>query len=77
MRRVLTAPFPILLLFPHAAAAPRPKGFEAVGFGGGPTFREFLDVPFLSTNRVMVDAAGQQLFVCTYGGGVWRGRLPD
>ncbi|MBI3830435.1 MAG: hypothetical protein HY291_13025 [Planctomycetes bacterium] len=43
---------------------------------GAKTFREFKDVPFISTNRVTLDPKTGTLYVCTFGGGVWKGKIP-
>jgi photosystem II stability/assembly factor-like uncharacterized protein len=45
---------------------------------GGFTFRDLNKVPFLSVNRVTLDLQTDMMYVCTYGGGIWKGKvLPE
>jgi hypothetical protein len=42
---------------------------------GGSTFRDLNKVPFLSVNRVALDLQTDMMYVCTYGGGIWKGKI--
>lgn len=46
-----------------------------VSSDGGKTFDEFKQVPFTRINRVTFDLETNTLYVCTYGGGVWKGKI--
>jgi photosystem II stability/assembly factor-like uncharacterized protein len=48
-----------------------------VSSDAGKTFDEFKKVPFIATNRVTVDPSANTFYVCTFGGGVWKGKLDE
>ena len=47
-----------------------------VSSDGGTTFTPFKQVPFTRSNRVDLDIPTDTMYVCTYGGGIWKGPIP-